>query len=196
MSNSMGMTKSEYIEFHRAACDRMIDITARKNKDYTGDSVDPFANFRMVEKLGVTDTARGMLVRMSDKFVRICNLIDGRQAQVKDEAIEDTLLDLANYSILMMGYLRASRDSSTPSSETALVQKARVAAGVPELGPKLRVGGKYRSTAGFQVSIVAELFPLHDGYQFVGDDGCFYGPHGELCLGEATASDLVWEVAE
>lgn len=78
-------------------------IHAKKNKDYGGQRGDPLSNFKDAVKLGVTPFD-GCLVRMSDKFARICNLNrkekEGEGASVSDESIEDTLVDLANYALL------------------------------------------------------------------------------------------------
>jgi hypothetical protein len=42
------------------------------------------------------------VVRMQDKFNRIKALVKGAENKVKDEALEDTLLDLANYCIMTL----------------------------------------------------------------------------------------------
>lgn len=103
-------TKEGYLAFHKECCDKMHEITRRKNADYTGGASDPFANFQVVENVGVCNVETGFMVRMLDKYMRICALADGtREAQVKDESIEDTLLDLANYAILLAGYLKKKR---------------------------------------------------------------------------------------
>lgn len=78
----------------------MHDIYERKNSGYAGqDSFDPFANFRMSEKLGIS-AFKGCLVRMSDKFVRICNLTRDETNNKVNESITDTLIDLAVYSLI------------------------------------------------------------------------------------------------
>lgn len=82
----------------------MREITRRKNLDYATDS-DAFQNFRLTEHLQITNTSRGILVRMCDKFQRICNLIGGNDAAVLDEKIDDTLKDLANYAIILLIYM-------------------------------------------------------------------------------------------
>jgi len=111
------VTHDEYYKFHDQFCEQMTIITRKKSQDYTGDSGDPFSNFRAVEKLGICSTEQGFLVRMMDKMVRISNLADGREAAVLDEKLEDTLFDLANYAALFAGYLKsqayfqASRDT-------------------------------------------------------------------------------------
>lgn len=103
------MTKLEYIEFHKAACEKMMTITKSKNADYTGKGDDPFANFTRVEALGITDTPRGFLVRMTDKFSRITSFVQKGVLEVKDETVEDTLFDLANYCLLLAAFIRSRK---------------------------------------------------------------------------------------
>ena len=44
---------------------------------------------------------QAILIRLSDKFFRLKTLLQsGSAAQVSDESIEDTLLDLANYCLM------------------------------------------------------------------------------------------------
>jgi hypothetical protein len=101
------MVKEEYLEFHRNCCDKLIAITTAKNADYTGDSDDPFKNFRICEAIGAAAVEQGFVVRMSDKLSRIVSLaVNKKEAKVLDEKLEDTLLDLANYCILFAGYLK------------------------------------------------------------------------------------------
>lgn len=89
----------------------MVEVTKAKNADYTGGSGDPFANFKQVGNFiqveGVTEI--GFFTRMSDKFSRIGSFITKGVLMVKDESVEDTLIDLANYCILFAGYLRSKR---------------------------------------------------------------------------------------
>jgi hypothetical protein len=89
----------------------MMAITKAKNADYTGVGDDPFANFSRVESLGITDTVRGFLVRMTDKFSRITSFAQKGVLQVKDESVEDTLFDLANYCLLLAAYIRSRKKS-------------------------------------------------------------------------------------
>lgn len=115
------MTKQQYMDFHKGFCDRMIEITKRKNADYSGAGIDPFNNFRHIGNLVVVPNvdmvAVGFLTRMSDKFSRIGSFIANGQLQVKDESVEDTLIDLANYSALFAGYLREQVSALRKESE-------------------------------------------------------------------------------
>jgi hypothetical protein len=109
------MTKEEYLAFHKAACERMIETTRRKNSDYTGISNDPFANFKAVEQQGVCSTETGFRVRMTDKIMRLDSFIQKGVLEVQDETVNDTLLDLANYCILLAGYIESKRQASDNS---------------------------------------------------------------------------------
>ncbi len=104
------MTKAEYLEYHKQFCDQMMEITKRKNSDYTGANTDdPFFNFTRVEGLGIASTELGFLVRMTDKISRVISFAQTGSLLVKDESVQDTLLDLANYSVLMAAYLQSKK---------------------------------------------------------------------------------------
>lgn len=82
------MTK---LEIHANLCDGLKDLYRTKNQDY-GDS---YAKVRDI-------IPESILVRLHDKLGRITQLMLNQKAgqAVKDESIEDTLRDLANYSLL------------------------------------------------------------------------------------------------
>ena len=74
---------------HQEVCQELHNTYRRKNHDY-GDS---FATLRQ-------EYPNAILIRLGDKYNRLKTLIFGEAAHVKDESIDDTLLDLANYCIL------------------------------------------------------------------------------------------------
>ena len=80
---------------HQEICEQLNQIYKSKNSDY-GNSFS-----KQFEEYGITSSA----IRIEDKFLRFKNLIKN-EAQVKDETVEDTLLDLANYAILTVMELR------------------------------------------------------------------------------------------
>jgi hypothetical protein len=105
------MTGEEFMEFHKAACEKMHAICKAKNADYAGQKggADAFANFRMVELYGVASVEQGLFTRMSDKFARIATFLQRGDLEVKDESVQDTLLDFANYCLLTAAYLSSKR---------------------------------------------------------------------------------------
>jgi hypothetical protein len=79
------------IDRHREICNQLNKIYENKNHDY-GDS---FGN--TYEKLGIISA----VTRITDKYNRLCSLAT-KEAEVEDETIEDTLMDMANYCIMTL----------------------------------------------------------------------------------------------
>lgn len=76
---------------------QMQNTYQAKNADY-GDSFDKLCN-----EFGLT----APIIRLSDKLERIKTLSKNNSSrQVADERIEDTLLDLANYAIMTLVWLK------------------------------------------------------------------------------------------
>ena len=75
------------------------EIHSNKNKDYAGDN--PLSNFMMCERMGIP-AWKGVLIRISDKFSRLCSFANTEEFKVKDESVEDTLKDLAVYSLICL----------------------------------------------------------------------------------------------
>ena len=75
---------------------RIGEIHDSKNSDYATNQ-DPFSNFRECERFNLP-AWKGVMVRMSDKWCRLCNLVD---KPAKNESFEDNCLDLAVYSLIL-----------------------------------------------------------------------------------------------
>tara|TARA_R100000697_G_scaffold121905_1_gene150102 strand:- start:235 stop:561 length:327 start_codon:yes stop_codon:yes gene_type:complete len=87
-----------------AIINKAKELCDNKNVDYAQQD-EPFSNFEMVEAIKICNTSTGILVRISDKIARIANLLErNAEAAVKDEKVEDTMLDLINYSVILMSY--------------------------------------------------------------------------------------------
>ena len=69
-----------------------------KKHDY-GAKEDIFANFRLSALTGISPW-KGSVVRMGDKYSRICSFIKNGDFKFKEENIKDTLLDMAIYSLI------------------------------------------------------------------------------------------------
>lgn len=74
-----------------------LEIVEKKSKDYSGEK-DVFLNFKWFGELG-------FLVRMFDKLMRIKNIIEKGVYNVNNETLKDSLMDLVNYSNLLILYL-------------------------------------------------------------------------------------------
>lgn len=107
------------MKFHADCCAKMIATTKLKNADYTGTGDDPFKNFKAVGFYNQSWILIGFFTRMTDKFGRLASFIERGILYVKDETIEDSLLDLANYCILLCGYIRAFKTQKAAKKKAA-----------------------------------------------------------------------------
>lgn len=103
------MNRSDLLTYFQEKTKLMIDTMQTKNADYTGQGDDPFTNFSHVEALGIAPTEIGFLTRMTDKLCRIVSFVKKGTLQVKDESVEDTLIDLANYCLLFAAYIKSKK---------------------------------------------------------------------------------------
>ena len=80
------------IEKHKEICGKLNTLYEAKNKDY-GDSFG-----KSYKEYGLTMSC----IRLEDKLNRLKSLNSNKSIKVKDESIEDTLMDLANYAIMTL----------------------------------------------------------------------------------------------
>ncbi len=101
------MSDSEFVEL----LTEINDIYHAKNEDYNDG--DKWSNFDICNKIGV-ETTKGIIVRMTDKFYRVLSLIKkhykGIDPAVLEEKIEDTLKDLAVYSLIAVLSLKREKE--------------------------------------------------------------------------------------
>ena len=82
---------------HLAA--RATELHVGKNAGYAGGHKDPWANFRMATSFGVTPFD-GVMVRLSDKYIRTQNLRRNPANEQVGESIADTLFDASAYALI------------------------------------------------------------------------------------------------
>lgn len=89
------------IEMHKILCKELNDLYNKKNHDY-GDSFG-----KTFELLGIISA----VTRITDKYNRLVELStkSEEERKVQDETIEDTLIDMANYSIMTLIELRRNK---------------------------------------------------------------------------------------
>lgn len=80
-------------------CDRVKEMHASKSRDY-GSVADPLANIRNGAEFVGIKAWQGAMVRLSDKVTRLATF--NRTGTLTHEGVEDTLLDLASYSLLAL----------------------------------------------------------------------------------------------
>lgn len=92
------------IERHLEIVTALNQLYASKNADY-GDSFG-----ETYHKLGIISA----LTRISDKYNRLISLATKpeEERKVKDESIQDTLLDLSNYCIMTVIEMEAEKENT------------------------------------------------------------------------------------
>jgi len=111
-------TLEHVIKVHEEICNEARAIIETKGHDYnreqqlTGNTL---FNLTVCCVLGIVKTVtQGILVRLSDKLMRLISLTKDPtvQAEVKDESIRDTVKDIINYVIyLYIVYLEERKNA-------------------------------------------------------------------------------------
>lgn len=81
---------------YEAMAKELLELYKRKNADY-GDSITNNLNLYKI-------AFPSYLLRIKEKIER-CLVLQEHEAQVKDEKVLDTLKDIANYAIILAGWL-------------------------------------------------------------------------------------------
>ena len=90
-------------------CDSLKEMHAKKSYDY-GSATDPLANIRNGADFVGIEAWRAAMVRLSDKVTRLQTYC--RTGRLEHEGVEDTLMDLASYSLLTLLMHREGRDAT------------------------------------------------------------------------------------
>lgn len=88
---------NKFMNDYKEIVEEMMNTCIKKNNDYGSSVEDTYNKFGDVS----------YLVRITDKYNRVLSLLD-KSAEVEDESIDDTILDMANYCCLWL----ASRKSN------------------------------------------------------------------------------------
>lgn len=103
------MTTEAFLASIKTTYQEAFTILKAKNQDYAA-SNDPFKNFKYAGYVGLSPQD-AILVRLSDKFARVCNLVKTNKVAVKDETVMDTITDMINYLAILKAYLEDQKDA-------------------------------------------------------------------------------------
>jgi len=91
------MNRKQLFKEIRKLQKKEMKIIKEKNVGYSSKK-DVLENFRFAGEAGI-------IGRLGDKLIRAKNVIERGKSNLKDESIEDTLMDLSNYANLLIVYL-------------------------------------------------------------------------------------------
>lgn len=100
--------KAALFALHEHTCSAGLELMKKKNADYS--KADPLGNFFVSEALQACTAEVGILVRMTDKLSRLVSILSKGECQVKDESIDDTIIDVVNYAVLLRAVIHKKRN--------------------------------------------------------------------------------------
>ena len=90
---------NKFMKDYKEIVEGMITTCVKKHNDYGSSVEDTYNKFGDVS----------YLVRITDKYNRILSLMN-KEAEVNDESINDTILDMANYCCLWLASRKLNED--------------------------------------------------------------------------------------
>lgn len=99
-ANATAIPKTEDELRHRKILAEMADTFSKKNSDYGNAFEEILDDFGASYAVG----------RLKEKLKRLTQLVVSNKQEVKDESIEDTLLDMANYAVLTIMWLQKQKE--------------------------------------------------------------------------------------
>tara|TARA_Y100000310_G_scaffold146938_1_gene146229 strand:+ start:204 stop:623 length:420 start_codon:yes stop_codon:yes gene_type:complete len=95
------------MKHHDILCQTARDLMSRKNHDYAGSEGDsPWMNFQRSEIMGICKTQQAFMVRIMDKISRLITFTNAGELLVKEEGVEDSIIDIINYMVLFSAFLK------------------------------------------------------------------------------------------
>ncbi len=112
------MKTSKYLLGHtKELFAKCLSVMEVKNADYSASEENAFRNFEGVEYFMITDAKTGVMVRLTDKFMRISHLLKN-PPQVKSESLKDSIEDAINYLAIMHAYIEQEEQLSMDEGVT------------------------------------------------------------------------------
>jgi hypothetical protein len=118
------MTRDKQKQIFDAFVSKQWDIMDSKAKDYAND--DRLSNFKRVGSMCGTSPEMAIMHLIATKVARLTELFSGKTPN--NESVEDSILDLANYTIL----LQMAREERKPQVKSAeMLEKWKLQRGFP-----------------------------------------------------------------
>lgn len=96
----MAIEYNSKVERFKQLTGEMAALYARKNKDYGNSFTEMYREWGSMYPMS----------RMQEKLRRATQILRSGEAQVTEEKVTDTLLDLANYALMTIMELKESKD--------------------------------------------------------------------------------------
>lgn len=117
--------EEQFLENYETTLNELANTFFLKNERYGNSFTDTIEDYGLVASI----------VRITDKFNRMTTLFKNTELGCDDEPLKDTMLDMANYLIMTVAYMKEEdkpndeltpRDSKKIQVETMPLQKATI----------------------------------------------------------------------
>lgn len=105
-----------FIKDSQGILDRCVQLMSAKSHDYA-ESKDAFLNFKTAAQLAGISPEQTLLTLLGMKLSRLTQLV-GKSKQPKNEALEDTMIDVINYTLLLRGMIKERAGQFESTRET------------------------------------------------------------------------------
>jgi len=102
-------TPNDIADEMKKISEKVQNTLRRKGSDYSGNT-DTFSSFKTTSSLSNVPTEKVIFTRIADKMSRIGNILD-TENKVKDETVEDTIVDCIGYLVLLKSYLHEKNNT-------------------------------------------------------------------------------------
>ena len=107
------MNYEELFAMAKMDLDRCLATLERKSHDYANDG-DVLKNFKESSKIASITPVQSILVLVGTKISRLTELVTTEKIS-KNESVEDTILDLINYLLLLKAMIEEQREKTKSS---------------------------------------------------------------------------------
>ncbi len=102
---------SVFLQDTQTMLDRCMSLLKSKSNDYAEGS-DAFINFKTAAQIAGISPEQTLLTLLGMKISRLTQLI-GKGKRAKNESVEDTMLDIINYVVLLRGMMQEQENPPT-----------------------------------------------------------------------------------
>ncbi len=99
---------NKFLECYQDTLNDMTETFYLKNERYGDSFTQTMDDYGMVTAM----------IRITDKFNRMKTLYQNRDLDADDEPIMDTMLDMANYLVMTIAYIKSRKEEDKPDTET------------------------------------------------------------------------------
>lgn len=111
---------NKFLECYQDTLNDMAETFYLKNERYGDSFTQTMDDYGMVTAM----------IRITDKFNRMKTLYQNRDLDADDEPIMDTMLDMANYLVMTIAYIKSREEEDKPDTETFEVISPNITKGL------------------------------------------------------------------